>query len=57
MIANTIEKWTKPIPKLHLSAPVIMVGPSGVGEGTMTKVLLQDHFSGTEICGVIASGK
>jgi len=44
LIANTIEEWTKPLPKPYLSAPVIMVGPSGVGKGRMTKVLLHDYF-------------
>ena len=43
LIKRTIADWSKPLPIAYLAAPLVLVGPSGVGKGRLVKSLMKDY--------------
>jgi len=43
LIKKTIADWSRPLPQKYLAAPLVLVGPSGVGKGRLVKSLMKDY--------------
>lgn len=42
-VHKVLEDWSRPLPKSYTYRPLVIVGPSGVGKGRLTRALLADY--------------
>eukprot|EP01039_Chlorochromonas_danica_P000530 gene530-569_t len=42
-VHKVLEDWSRPLPKSYAYRPLVIVGPSGVGKGRLTRALLADY--------------